>query len=200
MMGEIMDSCDLPEGSIEEALTATEESQSESKMEFFVQMRSFTQRDMETFIVEAAARQIVGRSADSKLAKEIEQRCAVLTAERADKVLSGVTAEIMDQPMTPSFGDKKPVTMREFLSLFGREYLAATVDRHDGKPATGYGSLPRMEYLVSRYMDAKFKAEVEKATNAALVEIRAELKARHEAIIKAETARFREALAKTVAS
>lgn len=195
-MPEIIETVDLPEGEIEENLSATEESQSDEKIEFFVQMRGYTQRDMEALVVEAAARVIVGRSGDSKLAKEIEARCIELTAERADKKLATITAEIMDQPMVPSFGAKEPVTMREFLGLYGREYLSASVNKSDGKPGGGYGSMPRMEYLVTRALDSKFERELAVMTTGAIREIQAEIRARHEAALTAEKERVREALAK----
>lgn len=198
-MSDIIETSDFPEGEFEENLSATTDSQPEEKIEFHVQMRGYTQRDMDALIVEAAARLIVGRHTDSKLAKEIEQRCIALTAERADKALSAVTVEIMDQPMTPSFGAKEPVTMRDFLGLYGREYLAASVGKHDGKPSSGYGSVPRMEYLVAHALDAKFRKEMEAATNTVLREIQAEIRARLDAALSAERARVRDALAKDAA-
>lgn len=200
-MADIMDTGDLPEDEVQDNLNASEESKPEERIEFHVQMRGYTQRDMDALIVEAAARLIVGRHGESKLAKEIEQRCTALTAERADKALSTVTAEIMDQPLTPSFASAKaPVTMREFLGLYGREYLAATVGKYDGDPNTSsYNTVSRMEYLVGRALDTKFQKEMESATNAVVREIQAEVKGRLEAALAAEKARYREALAKASA-
>jgi hypothetical protein len=196
MTSEILSSDDLPEDEIREDLSATVDSTPE-KIEFHVQMRGFTQRDMEAFIVEAAARQIVGRSTDSKLAKEIEARCAVLIAEKADKVLAGITDQVLDQPLTPSFGDKKPVTMREFLGLYGREYLEQRVGKYDGKPeSSSYNTVPRMAYLVSQHLDTKFENEMKTAVNKAVTEIQMSVLAKLNATLEAEKARVRDALDK----
>lgn len=165
-------------------------------IEFHVSMRDYTQRDMEELIIEAAARMIVGRHNDREMAKVIEAKCIEQITARADKALLAVTAEIIEQPITPGYGDKKPVTMREFLGLYGREYLSEKVGS-DGKPdKSAYRSVTRMEWLVSRYMDNAFKTEIEKATNAAIAEIKAGIAAKHKALLDAEKARFREYLAK----
>lgn len=169
-------------------------------IEFTVSMRDYTQRDMEALIVEAAAALIVGQRRDRQLAQSIEAKCIEQITAMADKALSAVTAEIIDQPLTPSFGDKKPVTMREFIGLTGREYLDARVG-NDGKPVTAGGwsrtnSYSRIEYLVSQYMQRAFKQEIEKATNAAITEIQQAIKAQHAALLESEKARFHAALGK----
>lgn len=166
---------------------------------FHVSMRDYTQRDMEDLIVEAAARTIVGRHNDRELARKIEAKCVELINAKATDALAKVTAEIIDQPMTPQFAgaEKSPVTMRDFIGLYGREYLTAKVDRHTGEVcSSSYHAVPRIEYLVSKFMDTKFKNEIEKATNAAIREIQAAITSRHSAILDAEKARLRDALAR----
>ena len=168
-------------------------------IEFHVSMRDYTQRDMEALIIEAAAMQIVGRFGDKQIAHTIEAKCIELINAKATKALESVTTEIIDQPLMPNFGDKKPVTMREFLGLYGREYLTEKVD-HDGKVGSGNWnstSVPRIEWLVGRYMDRTFKTEIEKASNAAIAEIQNRFAAKHKALIEAEMTRVREALAAT---
>lgn len=172
-------------------------------IEFHVSMRDYTLRDMEELIVEAAARTLVGRHNDRELAKKIEAKCVELISDKADKALASVTSEIIDQPLTPQYAhlgkDAKPVTMRELLGLYGREYLTASVGT-DGKPAGsggyGYHNKPRIQYLVEHFLDVKFKREIEQATNAAIREIQAGVAARHNEMLEAEKARIREALAK----
>ena len=168
-----------------------------SPFEFHVQMRSFTMREMDNLVIEAAARLIVGHRRDEAIAKAIEAKCIELIDRKATEALSKVTTEIIDAPLIPGFGDKKPVTMREFIGLYGREFLTAKVDR-EGNPASsgGYGSeySPRIEYLVRRYMDGAFKSEIEKASNAAIVAIRREVKAKYDAVLAAEQRRLRDAL------
>lgn len=171
-------------------------------IEFTVSMRDYTQRDMEGLIIEAAAQLIVGRRNEREMAKIIEAKCIELVAKRADAALAEVADTIIDQPLTPSFGDKKPVTMREFIGLTGREFLCAQVDGSGNPTASngwGSNSRPRIEYLVSKYMDRRFVNEIEKATNAVISEIRASIKARHDALLAAEKKRFGEALAKITA-
>lgn len=172
-------------------------------IEFTVSMRDYTQRDMEALIVEAAAALIVGHHRDRQLAQAIEAKCIEQITVMADKTLAAVTAEIIDQPLTPSFGDKKPVTMREFIGLTGREYLDARVG-NDGKPVESSGwsrtnSFSRIEYLVGQYMQREFKREIEKATSAAITEIQQAIKAEHALFLEAEKARLRAALAKASA-
>lgn len=168
-------------------------------IEFHVSMRDYTQRDMEDLIVAAAAQMIVGRHNDRAMAKAIEAKALEMINARATEALGKVTSEIIDQPLTPNFAGGKPVTMREFLSLYGREFLTQRVDR-DGKPVQGNGwssySQTRIEQLAQRYLDSKFKSEIEKATNAAVAEIRKAVEAHHAAFLDAEKARFRAALAK----
>ncbi|WP_448953042.1 hypothetical protein [Labrys neptuniae] len=183
-----------------ENMAATVGPDENAKIEFYVQMRSWTQRDMEALIVEAAARQIVGRIGESKLTKMIEERCMALVTQKIDAHLAKVTDAIIDQPLTPAFGDKKPVTMREFIGLYPREYLEQHIGS-DGKPTqpSSYNNTrTRAEAFVSKFMDSKFKNDIEKATNTAIMEIRQAVDARHKAILAAEKQRFAEALAKVV--
>lgn len=180
-------------------LNATHEP--EPGISFHVQMQGYTKSAMDGLIVEAAAQLIVGRHNKNEIAKAIEAKCIELLTAKADAALQGVTAAIIDQPLTPNFGDKKPVTMREFIGLTGREYLTERVDR-DGKPSSGgWGSstFTRIELLVSQFMERKFKTEIEKATSAAIREVQDAIKASHAALLEAEKARLREALAKVSA-
>lgn len=170
-------------------------------IEFHVSMRDYTKMDMEGLIVEAAAMQLVGKFGNDRLAKEIEERTITLVTEKADRALASVAADIIDQPLTPKYNFAKasevPVTMREFIGLTGRDYLMAYVDS-SGKPTTDrhYGRT-RIQHLVESYMSRHFKNEIEKATNAAIAEVRNQLAAAHKAFLDAEKARFREALEKT---
>lgn len=171
-------------------------------IEFHVSMRDYTLRDMEELIVEAAARMLVGRHNDHAMAKKIEERCIDLITKKADSALANVTAEIIDQPITPKYAFVKPtdppVTMRELIGLTGRDYLTARVD-HNGKTSTDrYHDKTRIQYLVDQYMGTAFKREIEKATNAAIAEVRRDLKFRHDALLAAEMQRFRDAMAHTL--
>lgn len=174
-------------------LVATKESQ-EPELEFHISMQSFTKRDFYELMIEAAARQIVGRHGDRQIAKDIEAKCVELVNAKATRALDAVTSEIIEQPMIPSFGDKAPITMREFIGLYGREFLTTRVG-HDGKPSTsGYDSAPRIERLVAKHLDRQFKNEIEKATNAAISEIQKQVKAQYDAMLAAEKKRLAEAI------
>jgi hypothetical protein len=183
-------------------MVATKEAEGRG-IEFHVSMHDYTMRDMEALIIEAAAALIVGRRNDHEMAKIIEAKCIEQITAKADKALASVTAEIIDQPVTPKFafmskGDDKPVTMREFIALTGQAYLTARVD-YQGNPSTdSYSSRsqPRIQHLVEAQMGRTFKNEIEKATNAAINEVRRAVKEQHEAFLTAEKARFRDALAK----
>lgn len=181
-------------------LSATVQPDPDTKIEFHVQMKSWTIRDMENLIVEASARQIVGKiDRPTDMAKQIEARVRALLIEKADMRLAEVTAEIIDQPVTPNYGDKKPVTMREMIGLYGREYLTQMVG-NDGQPSTShYGNnKTRMAYLVEKAMDAKFKAEITAANNAAISEIQNMIRKQHGQMVASEKARIRTAIEKEV--
>ena len=181
-------------------LSATVQSDPDAKIEFHVQMKSWTIRDMEDMIVEASARQIVGKiDRPTDMAKAIEARVRALLIEKADKRLAEVTAEIIDQPVTPNYGDKKPVTMREMIGLYGREYLAQMVG-NDGQPSTCYyaDKKTRMAYLVEKAMDVKFKNEITAANNSAISEIQQMIRKQHGQMVASEKARIRAAIDKEV--
>ncbi len=188
-------------GDIQNDLVATKAAEGQG-IEFHVSMRDHTFRDMESLIVEAAAQLIVGKRNERELARAIEARCVEMINAKATAKLETITAEIIDMPVTPQWAtDKKPVTMREMLGLYGREFLMEMVGG-DGKPSTdnwGGRNKARITYLVEKAMDAKFKAEIERSTNAVVAEIKAGIVARHNAMLAAEKARFMEALAKVSA-
>lgn len=166
---------------------------------FHVQMRDWTVNDMEGLIVEAAARIIVGRHGDTKIAKLIEERALALITERADAKLSAVATDVLGTTLTPKgYEQKSPITIGETIGMLGREYLEQLVGS-DGKPADGYSrhsAVKRLEHIVRSAMDKKFSDEIQKATNSVINEVRAEFKARHEQLLAAERARIAEALAK----
>lgn len=179
-------------------LTAIKEPENKG-MEFHVQMNGYTLSDMDDIIAEAAARMIVGRSGSpTKLAKDIEAKVVALTTDALNARLEKVSADIIDQPMTPNFGDKKPTTMREMIGLFGREYLTEMVNDEGKTGDAGWRDTrqPRIQWIAERAMQRKFKNEIEAATNKIISEIQAEIKANHDAFLKQEKARLAEALAK----
>lgn len=205
---EIINSADLAEGEwdsdngrqgLESDLVATHAAENRG-IEFHVSMREYTMRDMEALIVKAAAQMLVGRHGNSALSKLIEERAIAIITQKADQAVAAIASDILDQPITPKYPfqkpDQPPVTMREFIGLTGREYLTAKVD-NQGKPTTdSYYSKQRIQYLVEGFMERKFSDEIKKATSAAITEVQIALRAKHEAVLAAEKARIREALAK----
>lgn len=181
-------------------MVATKEAERKG-IEFHVSMRDYTMQDMETLIIEAAAMQVVGKFGDARLAKEIEAKTISLVTAKADKALEAVTAEIIDQPITPKYPfmkkDEAPVTMREFIGLTGRQYLSERVDAN-GKVSerSSYNEKTRIQYFAEKYMEMAFKREIEKATNLVIAEVRNAIEAQHKAFLAAEKERFRDALAK----
>ena len=193
---------DFDEGSEpRDNLEATANSDPAAKVEFHVQMRSWTLNDMEALIVEAAARQLVGRNAsEGALSKAVQEAAIRQITEKADAKLATVSAAIIDQPVMAGPGSKDPVTMRDMIGLYANEYLSAVVDR-EGKPSQSggyYGGKARIVWIVERALDSKFKAEIEKATNAAISQIQASVREQHKAVLDAETARIRAAIAMAV--
>ncbi|MCY1244743.1 hypothetical protein D9M72_578370 [compost metagenome] len=167
-------------------------------------MRGHTMQDMEELIVQAAAQQLIGTMGKTSLAKMIEEKTISLVTAKADQALEAVTTDIINQPLIPKYSygkpDADPVTMREFLGLTGRQYLAERVDMQGKVNERGsYNETSRIQYLVQKCMDTAFKREIEKATNAAVAEIRNGIEAQHKAFLEAEKKRFSEALAKVSA-
>lgn len=180
------------------AVASTEEKP--GGISFHVQMRSWTVADMEELVVEAAARIIVGRNGDNKLAKKIEERAITIITEHADKRLKTVAEDVLSTALTPKgYEQKNPVTIGETLAMLGREYLEQKVLR-DGKMPDGYHdkdrAKKRIEWIVEQLVIGKFKEELEASSNVFVREVRAEIKARHEAMLATERARIAEALAK----
>ena len=178
---------------VENDMTATTTPENGKQMEFYIQMRRHTMADFEELVIEAAARQIIGRFSGETIAKKIEARCAELLHEKATAALESVTAEIIDQPVTPSFGQKEPVTMRELIGLYGREYLQEKVGAN-GEPNSWGDSRPRIQRIAELALDRTFKSEIASATSAAVVEVKRAIKDEHDALIAAEKARFLKAL------
>lgn len=187
---------------VETDMVATKEAAGKG-IEFHVSMRNHTMDDMRALIVDAGARVLVGEYGNNRLAKLVEERCVAIATDKIDRHLATVTAEIIDQPITPKYpfmkADVKPTTMREFIALTGRDYLTAFVDA-SGKPTTDrhYGKT-RIQHLVEGVMARSFSNEIQKATNAAIGEIQNAIKAQHKAFLDEEKARLRSALSKAVA-
>lgn len=213
MANEITSTADLAEsewdghsepGEVDSDIVATVEPEGRG-IEFHVSMRSYTQRDMGDLIIEAAARQLVGRNAsDGALAKAVQDAAIRQITARADEKLAAVAADIIDQPvLSGPLSSKEPVTMREMIGLYAKEYLTEKVG-HDGKFDDSYhgrnSNKARITWIVERALDSKFKSEIEKATSAAITEIQAAIREQHKAVLAAETARIRDAIAEAVQS
>ena len=170
------------------------------KMEFHVQMRGYTMTDMETLIVEAAARQLLrSRSAGSEkqIEKVIQEAVAAMIQKQVSAALERVTADILSQPM---ISGKEPVTVKQFIEMSWRDWLSNRVDL-DGKDYTGYGgsALTRAEWFIWKGVEQKFNNAVTAATNAAISEMQKAVSAEQAKIIAAEKKRLAEALAKITA-
>jgi hypothetical protein len=170
-----------------------------SGMEFFVQMKGYRVGEFEDAVVEAAARLLVGKRNEAEMARRIEARCVELVTAKIDARLETVSAEIVDQPMTPLFasGKSEPVTMREFIGLVGREYLTTMLDR-DGKPTKG-GAFDRtgerrIDAILRSVLDRDFKAGIERATKSLISEMRVMIQADLDKVAAAEKERIRKSL------
>lgn len=185
-------------GELRNDLVATHEPEHKG-IEFHVSMRGHTFEDMEELIVHAAAEKLIKRLDAGRFQKLVEERCIALITAKIDKHLAGITAEIIEQPVTPSFGDRKPITMREMIGLIGREYLSERVDT-DGKPSRDtYRSEARINRLVWQFMATAFKRDIEAATNSAIGEVQKAIKEHHATFLASEKARLRDAIAKVTA-
>lgn len=199
-MTEIIDSGDVAalndEDNAEHNLVASTD-EKPGGISFHVQMRSWTVEDMETLIVEAAARLIVGRNGDSKFTKLVEERAIALLVEKADKILSAVAGDLLNHTVTKdSYSKGQPVTIGEMLGMLGREYLQQIVNS-DGKISTSsydHGRESRLAKIVGSAMERKFAKEVEAETTKTIAEVRRAIKASHEALLESEKKRFLDAV------
>ncbi len=209
-MPDIIDTSDIAQGQAEDGLREWDDELQTSAVasheekpggiSFHVQMRDWTVNDMEELIIEAAARMIVGRTSDNKLSQQIEARALALITERADARLSTIASDVLGTTLTPKGYDQKtPVTIGETLGMLGREYLELKV-LSDGKLPDGYydkdRAKKRIEWIVQELLVGKFEDELKASSDVFIREIRADVKARHEAALAAEKARIVEALAK----
>ncbi len=166
-----------------------------SRMEFHVQMGGYTLDALEETIIAAAAKQI-----ERKLAADVPKRVEAAALQMAEKAitdkLAPIASEFFDQPMIREpFSKRDPVTLREFIGLAGRDFLATRVGR-DGKPVTSihdYGE-PRINRIVKEVLEKRFADEIKAAFSDLQKEIRAKLQEDLTAIIEAERKRMADAL------
>lgn len=192
---------DFDEDEMDAGLQATDapDTSPADKIEFHVQMKDYQLRQLEHFIVDTAARVLVGKLGDAKLAKMIEERAIAMLNDKINERLAQVTAEIINQPLTPAmFAKSEPVTMGEFVGLAARDFLEAPVDR-EGKLARDNWSMKygkRIDWIVARAVDGKLKNEIEKATGETIAKVQLAIRAHHDQHLAAERKRLAEALAK----
>ncbi len=197
------DSTEVPEfvrdsdtGEVSQAMTATSEPESAAKMEFHVQMKAWTMEGIETFIIAAAADQLVRRFFPDRDAKKlIEDRLMATITGKLDRMLGEITAEIIDHPVTVNYG-KNAVTMRDMIGLHGREYLTQKVDSYGKATTSTYDGKPRIERIVSAAVEVNFKREVEKSTSSVITEIQKSVKTAYEEFLAKEKARVAQVVAK----
>ena len=192
-MAEITDNHD--EDSDMSDMTATEKPD-ETTMDFHIQMRGYTMSDFETYVIEAAAQNIMRNFNRDSMKKDIENRAVVLINEAIDKTLMPITSEFMDQPMLPKYrGKEEVVTLREFVGLCGKDYLTTKVNGK-GEVASGQWDRgePRMNYIIAQIIDKRLKDEISKEVNSMMVDIKAEANKRLNGIINKERERINTAL------
>jgi hypothetical protein len=76
--------------------------------------------------------------------------------------------------------------MRELIGLTGRAYLEARVNASGEASTDSWSTKPRIQHLAERYMECAFKTEIEKATNAAIAEVKNAIAAQHKAFLEAK--------------
>lgn len=169
----------------------------DSKLEFYVQMRGHTLTDMETLIVEAAARQLLRSFANAKAMEDriLEALYLKVTSQIQERI-SIVASDVLSTVMV---GGKEPVTVKQFIEMSWRDWLQKRVDR-EGKDLTGYHgagtAMTRVEWLLWRALEAKWARDVATATNAAVAEMQKAVTAKHTEILTAEKTKLAAALAK----
>jgi hypothetical protein len=186
-------------------IEATEEPQ-KGGINFHVSMRDYTMADMEELIIEAAARQIIGRSADSKLAKAIEERVLAAVVAKADERIARIANDVMGYVLTPThYAQKAPVTIGETLAHLGREYLEQNVTtsgelpNRDGRYYDRGSLMKRIDWIVKQAFEKALLTEVQKATAEASKAAAAEVRQTYANVVKDETDKLRTAIALAVA-
>ena len=171
---------------------------------FHVTMTRWTQDDMEDLIVEAAARLVLGKLSDNRLAKLIEEKVLAEIVKRADAKISEIAEDVMGHALVPvSWSQKPTVTIGETLAHLSRAYLEQIVDA-EGKVSTdnySYASrekLKRIDFLVRAAFDQKLGQEIAKATKDASNEAAKEVRAKYAEIVTAETSKLRAAISAAI--
>lgn len=178
-------------------IEATDEPQ-QGGINFHVSMRDYTMKDMEELIIEAAARQLLGRFSDKLLAKVIEEKVMAAMVARADAQLERIANDVMGHVLTPAaYSQKQPVTIGETLAHLGREYLEQKVTT-DGKPGSeawhGSQLIKRIDYIARQAFEHKLTKELADATREASRTAVAEVKALYANVVTAETDKLRSAI------
>lgn len=166
-----------------------------AKLEFHVQMRGYTLTDMETLIIEAAARQLLWSVADKhKMEARIRDAVYASVTAQIEKQIANVTADVLSTVMVSG---KEPVTVKQFIEMSWRDWLQKNVDT-EGKDYTGYSSSAsprkRFEWIVWRALESKWIREITAATNSAVAEMQKSVSAKQAEILSAEKARLAAAL------
>lgn len=171
---------------------------------FHVQMRGYTQEDMEELIVEAAARIIVGRSGETRIAKAIEARVVEAIRERADAVVGKIAADVMNHTLQgATTWQASPGTVGQVLGMLGREYLEQKVT-DDGKPFDNVShwrkdAMTRAEYIARQHVSQTFAKELDAASREVVKEMTKAVKDRFAAMLDAKKAEFNADLAESFA-
>jgi hypothetical protein len=198
---DIAEALDLGDEDDVSDITATE-GPTDAPIEFHVQMNSYTMRDMEAAIVEAAARMVLNRSrynSESAIEKRIEQAVIEKTSAALNAKLESLTVEIINQPVAA--GGKDVMTIGEAIGLFGREYLTVAVNR-DGKTKAetgdGWGFNAdgrRIDHILRKVIDHKFKSEISSAISGLITEVRQQTQDHAKAFLAEERKRIAAAFA-----
>lgn len=183
-------------------MTATE-APTDDPLQFHVQMNGWTLRQMEALVVEAAARMMVDKLMRGDIGKQVQARTIEMVTERINAKLEPICENIINQPVM--IGGKTAGTLADMIGLTANDYLSQIVDSSGKTKAEAGGDSwsfraegKRIEWIARRALDVKFKREIEAASNAAVSQAQAAIKAEHAAIIAAEKARIKAALEKAV--
>lgn len=187
---------------VRSSIEATEEALPKG-IGFHVTMTSWTLEDMEELIVEAAARRVLGRMNDNRLAKLIEDKVLAEISARANDAIARIADDVMGHALVPAnYSQQAPVTIGETLAHLSRAYLEQMVDS-DGKPPTDHWrrqeSMKRIDWIVRAAFDRKLGEEISKSTKVAADAAAKEVRAKYTEIVTSETDKLRAAIATAIA-
>jgi hypothetical protein len=163
-------------------------------MDFHVQMRGYNLDTLETIVIEAAAKQIA-RGLGDDVPNRVQDEAIKLASKAIDDKLSPIVSDLFEQPiLSRSYAKEETLTLREYIGLVGSQFLTTKVTR-DGEPAGVYDrGEPRINQIISKVLEKRFKKEIEAEFAKLRDEVRDQIASKLDETIESERQRMADSI------